>query len=64
MLKILARIFKRFAVERTNASVTHVREGFFVKNSECSVRIMQRKSVEVDAGRQNLRKIKAPYFYA
>ncbi|KAJ5692356.1 LEC14B protein [Penicillium macrosclerotiorum] len=37
MLKTLATIFKVYRIERAHLQDTQVREGFFVKNSECRV---------------------------
>lgn len=42
MLKTLATVFKLFIVERTRTLGTEVREGFFVKNSECNVVVKPR----------------------
>ncbi|KAJ5711025.1 cytochrome P450 [Penicillium malachiteum] len=44
MLKTLATIFRLYEVERMNELETEVREGFFVKNSECNVRIRPRET--------------------
>lgn len=42
MLKALATFFRIYNVERASSSATNVREGFFVKNDECNVRIIRR----------------------
>jgi hypothetical protein len=42
MLKTLGTIFKLFSIERATTLDTEVREGFFMKNSECRVKIKKR----------------------
>lgn len=42
MLKTLGTLFKLFSIERATTLDTEVREGFFVKNSECKVKITRR----------------------
>lgn len=44
MLKTLGTIFKMFRIKRATLLETEVREGFFMKNSECVVWITRRQS--------------------
>ncbi|KAJ5299697.1 cytochrome P450 [Penicillium atrosanguineum] len=46
ILKTLATLFKLFDIQRACPVETQVREGFFVKNSECQVRITRRRGCE------------------
>lgn len=43
MTKTLATILRLFKVERTTSVPSKVREGFFVKITECNVRITSRE---------------------
>ncbi|KAJ6111186.1 hypothetical protein N7486_003421 [Penicillium sp. IBT 16267x] len=45
MLKALATLFKMFEVRRIVTSQTAIREGFFVKNIECKIRLQERRTV-------------------
>jgi hypothetical protein len=43
MLKTLATLFRLFDLERIHTDETDIREGFFVKNKECKIRLAQRQ---------------------